>query len=72
MTTRIGTQDDPVTGTDSVDDTTTVVDRLRAAGLSGARIQEHLRAGRVCVDGAIVTDPDHPAPPSARLVLVAA
>jgi hypothetical protein len=52
-------------------DTITVVDRLLAAGLSPERAEEHLRAGRVEVNGELVTDPYRPAPPPARLVLVA-
>ena len=56
---------------DESTDTITVVDRLLAAGLSLERAEEHLRSGRVEVDGQLVTDPYRPAPPPARLVLVA-
>jgi hypothetical protein len=56
---------------DESTDTITVVDRLLAAGLSLERAEEHLRAGRVEVNGELVTDPYRPAPPPARLVLVA-
>jgi hypothetical protein len=48
-----------------------VFDRLLAAGLTLERIEEHLAAGRVRVDGELVTDPDRPAPPPARVVLYA-
>ena len=56
---------------DESTDTITVVDRLLAAGLSLERAEDHLRSGRVELDGELVTDPDRPAPPPARLVLVA-
>jgi hypothetical protein len=46
-----------------------VVDRLLAAGLSPERIEQHLHAGRVQVDGQVVTDPSLSAPPPARVVL---
>lgn len=55
--------------TDSAD--TTVIDRMLAAGLSLERAEGHLRAGRVSVDGELVTDPSHPAPKPVRVVLVA-
>ena len=35
------------------------------------RIEMHVNAGRVRVDGEAVTDPHHPAPPPARVVLAA-
>jgi hypothetical protein len=59
--------DDPVT--DERSDVPTVFDRLVAAGLSQERIEQHLTAGRVRVDGELVADPDRLAPPPARLVL---
>ncbi len=43
--------------------------RLRAAGLSLERIEQHMTAGRVRVDGELVTDPYAPAPPGTRVVL---
>jgi len=46
-----------------------VFDRLLTAGLSRERAERHLAAGRVRVDGALVTDPYAPAPPPARIVL---
>jgi hypothetical protein len=46
-----------------------VRDRLAAAGLSDSRIDEHMTAGRLRVDGELVTDLDTPAPPPARVVL---
>ena len=59
--------DDPVV--DERPEIPTVFDRLLAAGLSQERIEQHLTAGRVRVDGELVTDPDRPAPPPARVVL---
>jgi hypothetical protein len=59
--------DDPVT--DEHPEIPTVFDRLVAAGLSQERIEQHLTAGRVRVDGELVTDPYRPAPPPARVVL---
>jgi 16S rRNA U516 pseudouridylate synthase RsuA-like enzyme len=47
------------------------MDRLLAASLSLERAEEHLRAGRVEVNGELVTDPYRAAPPPARLVLIA-
>ena len=55
--------------TDESRDVPTVFDRLVGAGLSGERIEQHLTAGRVRVDGELVTDLDRPAPPPARVVL---
>jgi hypothetical protein len=46
-----------------------VFDRLLGAGLSLERAEQHLAAGRVRVDGELVTDPYAPAPPPARIVL---
>jgi hypothetical protein len=48
---------------------TTVRDRLTAAGLSEGRIAEHMTAGRVRVDGELVTDLDSPAPAGTRVVI---
>jgi hypothetical protein len=48
---------------------TTVRDRLTAAGLSDERIAEHMTAGRVRVDGELVTDLDAPAPVGTRVVV---
>jgi hypothetical protein len=42
--------------TESEPASTTVRDRLTAAGLSDERIAEHMTAGRVRVDGETVTD----------------
>ena len=50
---------------------TTVRDRLTAAGLSESRIEQHMTAGRVRVDGELVTDPHQPASPPARIVITA-
>ena len=49
-----------------------VLDRLLAAGLSDERAAQHLHAGRVQVDGELVTDPHTPARPPARVVIGAA
>jgi hypothetical protein len=49
----------------------TVFDRLHAAGLSQERIEWHLGAGRIELDGETVTDPYAPAPKPSRLVIVA-
>ena len=48
---------------------TTVRDRLTAAGLSDERIEEHMTAERVRVDGETVTDLDTPAPAGTRVVV---
>jgi hypothetical protein len=48
---------------------TTVRDRLTAAGLSAERIEQHMTAGRVRVDGELVTDLDAPAALPARVVI---
>jgi hypothetical protein len=49
----------------------TVLGRLLAAGINPDRAAEHLKAGRVSVDGTIVTDPDTEAAKPVRVVLVA-
>jgi hypothetical protein len=46
-----------------------VFDRLLAAGLSIQRIEQHLAAGRVRLDGQLVTDPYTPAPAGTHVVL---
>ena len=61
------THDDDVTDVEPT--TPTVRDRLTAAGLSDERIQEHMTAGRVRVDGELVTDLDAPAPAGTRVVV---
>jgi hypothetical protein len=53
---------------DRPSDVPTVFDRL-VAGMSQERVEEHLAADRVRVDGELVTDPYAPAPPPARVVL---
>jgi hypothetical protein len=55
--------------TDSEPTPTTVRDRLTAAGLSHERIQQHVTAGPVRVDGELVTDLDTPAPAGTRVVV---
>ena len=49
--------------------TPTVRDRHTAAGLSDERIAQHRTAGRVRVDGELVTDLDAPAPAGTRVVV---
>lgn len=49
--------------------TTTVLDRLIAAGLDSERAGRHLQAEYVRVDGTVVTDPATPAPRPATVVL---
>jgi hypothetical protein len=63
--------DDPVADErpDERPEIPTVFDRLVGAGLSQERIEQHLTAGRVRVDGELVTDLNQPAPPPARVVL---
>jgi hypothetical protein len=48
----------------------TVAARMADAGISPERIAQHLAAGRVRVDGKLVSDPDHPAPRPAVIVLM--
>jgi hypothetical protein len=48
---------------------TTVRDRLTTAGLSAERIEQHLTAGRVRVDGELVTDVDALTPAGTRVVV---
>jgi hypothetical protein len=50
---------------------TRVHGRLLAPGLSPERIEQHLEAGRVYVDGERVTDLDQTAPLPARIVIQA-
>jgi hypothetical protein len=54
---------------ESADPVLTVFDRLVAAGLPQQRVEWHLGAGRVTLDGRIVTDPHCPAPPGTRLLV---
>jgi hypothetical protein len=55
--------------TDDEPGPTTVRDRLTAAGLSEGRIDEHMTAGRVRVDGELVTDLNTSAPAGTRVVI---
>ena len=55
--------------TDDEPTPTTVRDRLTAAGLSDERIEQHMTAGRVRVEGVLVTDLDAPAPAGTRVVM---
>ena len=54
--------------TDDEPTPTTVRDRLTTAGLSAERIEQHMTAGWVRVDGEVVTDLDAPAPAGTRVV----
>ena len=55
--------------TDDEPTPTTVRDLLTAAGLSDERIEQHMTAGRVRVDGELVTDLDALAPVGTRVVI---
>ncbi|OLT12917.1 hypothetical protein BJF78_23195 [Pseudonocardia sp. CNS-139] len=55
--------------TDGPENGPTVLERLLAAGLAQDRAHAHLHAARVQIDGDLVTDPAHPAPPPARIVI---
>ena len=55
--------------TDDEPTPTTVRDRLTAAGLSDERTAQHMTAGRVRVNGELVTDLDAPAPAGTRVVV---
>lgn len=46
-----------------------VFDRLLDAGLTATRLEQHLGAGRVELDGEVVTDPYRMAPRGTRLTL---
>jgi hypothetical protein len=48
---------------------TTARDRLTAAGLSDSRIEQHTTAGRLRIDGELMTDLDAPAPAGTRVVI---
>ncbi|WP_298795667.1 hypothetical protein [uncultured Pseudonocardia sp.] len=48
----------------------TVLERMRSAGINNARALEHLQRGWVRMDGQVVTDPDYPAAPTARWVIL--
>lgn len=54
------------------EDTVTITDRMRAAGISQERIDMHLQRGGVQVDGVPVADPNHPAAPPAKWVVMPA
>jgi hypothetical protein len=55
--------------TDDEPTPTTVRDRLIAAGLSESRIEQHMTAGRLRVDGEPVIDLDAPAAAGSRVVI---
>lgn len=48
----------------------TVLERMRSAGINNARALEHLQRGWVRMDGQVITDPDYPAAPPARWVIL--
>jgi hypothetical protein len=52
-------------------DVVTLFDRMTAAGISPKSIERHLTAGRVHVDGELVTDPYTSAPAGTHIVLMA-
>jgi hypothetical protein len=52
-----------------VTDPVTVGDRISVAGVAPERVAEHMRAGRVRLDGQPVTDLDMPAPWPSRTAL---
>ena len=51
------------------DPSSSVLDRLTAAGISVERAQAHLSEGLVRVDGQLPDGPEHPAPPTSRVVI---
>lgn len=53
----------------ALDGAPTVLDRLLAAGISESRARLHLAAGRIQMDGIVVTDSGQLAPPPARIVI---
>ncbi len=55
--------------TDDESISTTVRDRLTAAGLSDERIEQHMTAGRVRIDGELVANLDAPAAAGSRVVI---
>jgi hypothetical protein len=59
-----------VTDDQAKPDVVTVFDRMTAAGLSQEEIERWLTAGHMRVDGELVTDPYHPAPRPASIVLL--
>lgn len=50
----------------------TVAERMRRAGIDEDRSRRYLASSAVLVDGQRVTDPDTPAAPPARIVLLPA
>lgn len=48
----------------------TVLERMRSAGINNARALAHLQRGWVRMYGQVITDPDHPAAPPARWVIL--
>ena len=65
----VGARMHDVAVTDDEPTPTTVRDRLTTAGLSAERIEQHMTAGWVRVDGEVVTDLDAPAPAGTRVVV---
>lgn len=59
--------------TDETPDTViTVAERMQRAGIAADRARRYLVSSAVLLDGQRVTDPDTPAPPPARIVLLPA
>jgi hypothetical protein len=65
----VGARMHDVAVTDDEPTPATVRDRLTTAGLSAERIEQHMTAGRVRVDGELVTDLDTPAPTGTRVAI---
>ncbi len=58
------------TGVDN--ETLSVIERMRRAGIAEERVFAYFQAGAVVVDGERVSEPDTPAPFPARIVLLPA
>jgi hypothetical protein len=53
-------------------ETLSVIERMRRAGIAEERVFAYFQAGAVVVDGERVSEPDTPAPFPARIVLLPA
>jgi hypothetical protein len=49
--------------------TLTIIDRMTRAGITEQRARDHLEAGRVRLNGDVVSDPATPTPPGTRPVV---
>lgn len=61
---RRGVTDTPATAPDP-----TILDRLLSSGIDAGKAARWIEAGAVRCEGELVTDPDHPAPRSARWMI---